>query len=147
VKKVVAIIVIVILMLITACSNKEVIKHNYTYRGENEFWLAEYKVNGTGIFTEKNDKTEYESNSEKILTVSYKKDLSELSAVRHLQIFYESSASGGETNTYFDDSPDEKTYTINSSGEGGAIENKDEIITVRISLDDNMQTIELRNIE
>ena len=146
-KKVVAIIVIVILMLITACSNKEVIKHNYTYRGENEFWLAEYKVNGTGIFTKKNDKTEYESNSEKILTVSYKKDLSELSAVRHLQIFYESSASGGEINTYFDDPPDKKSYTINSSGEGGAIEKKDEIITVRISLDDNMQIIELKNIE
>lgn len=137
----------IILLIITGCSNKQVIKHNYTYKGENELWTAEYKVNGTGTFTEKNGKTEYESNSNKTLIVNYRKDLSELSSVKHLEISYESSAGGGESNLDFDNPPNEKTYMLKSGGRGGAIENKDEIIKVNIAIDGKARTIELKNIQ
>jgi len=128
------------------CSDKEVIKHNYTYIGESELWTAEYKVNGTGTFAEKNGKTEHKSNSDSTLTVIYKKDLSELSSVQNLEVSYESSAGGGKLSIDFNGSPpDKKTYTLNSSSTGGAIENKDEIIEVNINIDGKIQIIELKN--
>ena len=101
------------LFIIVGCSNQEVIKHNYTYKGENEFWTAEYKVNGTGAFTEKDNKTSYESKCSNAFTVTYKKDLSELSSVKNLEISYESSAGGGKiTEDYDDGSSPQETYTI-----------------------------------
>ena len=134
------------LFIIVGCSNKEVIKHNYTYKGENEFWTAEYKVNGTGAFTEKDNKTSYESKCSDVFTVTYKKDLSELSSVKNLEISYESSAGGGEiTKDYDDGSSPQETYTMNSGSTNGAIENKDEVIKVIINLDGKIQTIDLKN--
>ena len=137
-----------VILIITGCSNKEVIKHNYTYKGENEFWTAEYKVNGTGTFTEKDNKISYESKCSKVLTVIYKKDLTELSSVKHLEISYKSSAGGGKiTEDYDDGPPDQKTYTIKIGGTGGAIENKDEVIEVTINLDGKIQTLELKDVQ
>lgn len=134
------------LFIIVGCSNREIIKHNYTYKGENEFWTAEYRVNGTDTFTEKDNKTSHQSKCNKVLTVIYKKDLSELSSVKHIEISYRSSAGGGKiTADYDDDSSPEKTYTMNSGSTNGAIENKDEVIKVIINLDGNIQRIDLKN--
>ena len=149
-RKSISILIIIVILIITGCSNKEVIKHNYTYKGENEFWTAEYKVNGAGTFTEKDNKTSYESKCSKEFIVTYKKDLSELSSVKHLEISYKSSVGGGKTTQDFDDSPpNEKTYILKKGGTatGGAIENKDEVIEVTINLDGKIQTLELRNVQ
>jgi hypothetical protein len=137
------------LLIVTGCSNKEVIKHNYTYKGENELWTAEYKVNGIGKFTKKDGITDYKSNSDEVLTITYKKELSEIASVKHLEISYESSAGGGTlTNNYDKNNPlSQKTYTLKSSCVGGAIETKDEIIKVNINLDGKTQTIELKNVK
>ncbi|MDF2536781.1 MAG: hypothetical protein K0R18_2943 [Bacillales bacterium] len=148
VRKTANILIVIILMIITGCSNKEVIKHNYTYKGENDLWSAEYKVNGTGTFTEKANTTEYESNSISTLTVNFKKKMSELSSVKHLEISYESSAGGGKSSFDFNDNPpNQKTYKLELGSSGGAIENKDEVIKVNISIDGKAQTIDLKNIQ
>ncbi|WP_315066551.1 hypothetical protein [uncultured Clostridium sp.] len=145
-RKIAVILIISMLCIITGCTNKKVINNDCIYRGENEFWIAEYKVNGTGTFTEKNNKTNYESKCSEILIVTYKKDLSELSSVKHLEISYKSSAGEGEMTENFDDGPpSEKTYTIKSGSTNGAIENKDEIIQVNIDVDGKTQIIELKN--
>lgn len=136
------------LLIITGCSNKQVINHNYIYRGENEFWTAEYRVDAVGIFKEDNGKTNYKSESNTTLTVTYKKNLSELLSVKHLEISYESSAGGGKLTNNFDSThPIEKTYTLKSSGSGIAIEHKDETIKVNINIDGKIQTIELKNVQ
>ena len=79
------ILIVLVMFIVAGCSNKEVIKHNYTFKGENELWTAEYKVNGTGTFSKKDGKTHYQSNSNSTLTVSYKKDITELSSVKHIE--------------------------------------------------------------
>lgn len=136
------------LLITSGCSKKDIIYHNYTYKGENELWTAEYKVKGKGTFTEVKGKTEYESEAENVLTVIFKKDIAELASVKHLNISYKSSASGGEINHYFnEDSPVEKVYSTKHSSEGSAIESKDEIIKVSIQMDDEIQTLELMNLE
>lgn len=145
-RKGISIFIIMILLIITGCSNKEVIKHNYCYKGENEFWTAEYKVNGTGTFTENNDKTEYDSSCEKVFTITYNKDISQLASVKHLEISYKSRTANGKiTEDYSNGLKPEKTYTLKSNSSGVAIENKDEVIDVTINIDGEIQTIELKN--
>lgn len=146
-RKTISVLVVIILFILTGCSNKEVVKHNYTYKGENEFWAAEYKVNYTGTFTEKNNKTEYKPYSNNILTVTYKKNLSDLSSVKHLEISYETNSGGGKLTEDFDSNNplNQKTYKFRSGGE--VIENKNEVIKININLDGKIQTIELKYIQ
>ncbi|AFS77112.1 hypothetical protein Curi_c00300 [Gottschalkia acidurici 9a] len=141
-------LIIVMILILTGCSNREVIKHNYTYRGESEYWVAEYNVDGEGIFIDKNGSMSYESHKKNILTVTYKNDLSELSSIRNLKVSYKSSVSGGSIAHSFDNGnpPMEKTYEIKSSGSGVAIESKDETIKVSIDIDGNIETIELNSV-
>lgn len=146
-RKTVSILIVIVLLILTGCSNRKVINYNYTYKGENEFWTAEYKVTGTGIFTEQSSKTEYESNSNQTLTVNYRKNLSDLSSVKYLEISYKSDSGGGKLTEYFDENQplNQKTFTFKTFTGGGAIEKKNEIIKVNINLDGNVQTIELKN--
>lgn len=150
-RKLVGILIVIMiftLFTITGCSNKDVIKHNYTYKGENELWTAEYKVNDTGAFTKKDGTLHYEGNSNNILTVTYKKEITQLSSIKHLEISYKSSVGGGKLAEDFDNGcPKKKTYTLKSNSTGGAIENKDEVIKVNVSIDGNTQTIELKNVQ
>jgi len=141
-KMVVILSTAMLLLIIIGCSNKKVIKYDYIYRGENESWTAEYKINGTATFTEKDNKTSYEDDGGKVLTVTYKGDISELSSVKHFEISYK-----GEGLVYDigdDDSLNQKTFTLESEGLG-AVEDKDEIIKVNINMDGQTQTIELKN--
>jgi hypothetical protein len=140
-RKIIVILITIILFLFGGCSNQKVIRYDYTYKGENEFWTAEYKVNGTSIFIEKDNKTSYEESGSRILTVTYKKDISDLSSVKHLEI-----ACKGRKEVYDLDDNDQlnqKTFILKSSGPG-AIEDKDEIINVNINVNGEAQTIELR---
>ena len=134
------------ILMIVGCSNKEVINHNYVYKGENEFWNAELKLNGIGVFTEKKNITSYESNCDKILTVTYKKELSELPSIKRLEISYKSSVGAGKLTEDYDDWHvlEDKTYTLKSSSKNGAIENKNEVIEVVINIDGNIETIQLK---
>lgn len=144
-RRTVVFLVLIMMVCLSGCA-KKVVLHNYTFIGENDYWKADYRVNGSGTFTEKNGRTEYNSNSEKQLTVTYKKDLSDLSSLKQLQISFQSSASGGTLTRSFDDGPtSQKTFTLKSSSMGGAIESKDEIIKVNIDQDGEIQTIELKN--
>lgn len=141
-RKIVVILVTIMLFTIVGCSNRKIIRYDYTYRGENEFWSAEYKINGTSTFTEKDNKTSYEENGSRILTVTYKGDISELSSVKHLEISYKNRRLGYD----FDDneSLNQKTFTLKSNYLG-TVEGKDEILKVYINLDGKTQTIELKN--
>lgn len=147
-KKISCIVIALLILIISGCTNKEIIRHDYVYKGENESWSAELKVNGTGVFTEKDGRTKYDSSDERVFTVTYKKDLSHLSSVKHLEISYGSSAGAGKLGEDFKDGPpNEKTYVLKSGSKGGAIENKDEVIKVTVNLDGKIEKIELRNVE
>lgn len=141
-------IFLVAIMIFTAAIyfNMRVTRINYKFKGENESWRAEYRVNGTITFSDKNKKISYDCRSDSTLTVTYKKALSGLSSVKHLEISYEHSAGRGRLTGDFDGNhPVKGTYTLISSNVGGAMVNKDETIKVNINLDGKTQTIELVN--
>ena len=130
----------------TSCSPKDIVKHNYTFKGENESWTAEYNINGTQTFIEKDDITDFESECKKEFSITYKNDISELSSIKNIIISYKSSLSKGEIiEDYNDGTQPEKTYKIQSSSTGGTIENKDDIIEVTVNLDGNIDVFELKN--
>ena len=67
--------------------------------------------------------------------------------MKHLEISYKTSAGGGKL-TLDSDSGEpimQKTFALSSGSSGGAIENRDEIIKVTISLDGKIENIELTN--
>lgn len=148
-RKVISFYIILILLFAIGCSNNDGMKHNYTYKGENNFWTAEYKVDATDAFHKKGSKDSSESRSNTTFTITYKKNLSELSSIKHMEISYESSVNSQKITNNFDKNNklNKKTYILKSDSKGTDIEGKDETIKALINLDGKIQTIELKSIK
>ncbi|MDF2511139.1 MAG: hypothetical protein K0S04_1005 [Herbinix sp.] len=145
-KKMMCIIFFIMLTLLTACAEKDVIDHNYTFEGENEEWSANFKVTGKTIFTRTDGILASKTESNEVLTVTYRGELSDLSTIKHLEISYKTSAGGGSiSNNYNEDEIiTNKTFTLKSGGKNGAIINEDEVIEVTVDIDGNKQIVELQ---
>ncbi len=125
----------------------QIIKHNYVYQGDNEFWSAEYWVNGEGKFTKANGHFKYESWYDNKLTVVYKKNLSDLSKIRNFEIEMKTSTgTGSRQMQYTEDGLRNKVFTLHSRG-SGCIESKDEVIKVTVTINGQSQSLDLKNIE
>lgn len=145
-KKILSILIVVMSLLISGCSNREVNEYHYTYRGENDLWSAECKVDATVEFFKVDNVLNAKSYKEHILTVTYKNDVSDLSKVKKMIISYNTSTGGSSLTQEFDDKPPTKnTYTLKSRSTTTSIENKGEIIKVDINIDGQIQTLELTN--
>ncbi|KMT21800.1 hypothetical protein CLCY_3c00670 [Clostridium cylindrosporum DSM 605] len=148
-RKLITVLIMTVLFILAGCSNEEVIQESLIYKGENESWRAEYKVDSKITTTTKdNIINKYEGKKSDLLTVTYKKDLSQLASVKHLKITYNSSCSGGSLEDEFDkNNPiDKKTFKIQGVSGGVEVEKKDEIVKVNINVDGKIQTIELKSI-
>lgn len=141
-KKVKIIFITLILLTITGCSDKDVIKHHYVFKGENDDWSVIYEVTAKETFTTIDGALHYDCKSKKIYTATYKKDSSKLAANKHIEISYKSSTGERGLAQDIDQVNPQKNYYMNSSN--GSFENADEVIDVKINLDGNVQTIELK---
>lgn len=146
-KRIVSILMLVVILVIPGCSNREIIEHHYTYFGENDLWRAVYKVDATVTFFKVDGVLNVDTYKECILTVTYKKDISDLSKVKNLIISYDTSTGNGSLSQEFDEPPTENIYTLKSRSTGSAITNADESIPVTINIDGEIQIIELTNIK
>lgn len=144
-KKVMIIFIILILLTVTGCSNKDVKKHHYVFKGENDYWTIVYEVNANETFFKKDGKLHYDSKSNETFTATYKKDLSDLASNENIEISYKSSVGGGKLTEEIDKVNPKKIFSMKSGSTGGALENEDEVIEVNINIDGNIQTIELKN--
>lgn len=146
-QKKVMLLIILLLLFITGCANKQVLFHNYTFSGENNLWSAVYKVNGSETFIEKDKVTDYSNMSKKIFTLKYKGKLEDLSSVKKLEFAYKTSARGETSTLEFDDNNplNKVTFVLKSTSENSVIEKKDETIIVTVTVDGNTQTLELKN--
>ncbi|MDF2485258.1 MAG: hypothetical protein K0R46_1426 [Herbinix sp.] len=136
-----------ILLLLTGCSNKDVVRHYYNYQGENESWKAEYIVNAKVTFTENKGVLSVDSESEEIFILTYQGELSDLSSVRLFEFGYESPVeAGNRSEEYTTEHPiDTKIFKIRSGGKGGALPNEDTVYTVTVNMDGVKQSFELQS--
>lgn len=143
-KKIKLIILLIIILSITSCSNKDVIKHKYYFKGESELWNVYYQEKSVETFTKKNGKLNYDCETEAKFTAVYKNELSDLAEVKKIEIGYEAgsykSTLGAE---YSGEGPYSRAFVIHSSG--GLVANEDGVI--KVSIDDDTETFELKNIK
>lgn len=145
-KKIIYSLLTILVIIISGCSNQKTTEYHYTYKGENELWSVEYKVDGSTILTTKKEGTlSVTTNKDTVLTATYKNDISELQGVKNITISYDWTYGGGSLIHEYDDTPPTQTvFTIKSSSTNGPIERKDEIIYVTISINGEEQIIELK---
>ncbi|MEF9952257.1 MAG: hypothetical protein RR840_04590 [Clostridium sp.] len=147
-KKLIAMLIMTVLFILIGCSNKEVTEESRTFKGENESWSGEYKVNlqlNTGV--NENTINIYEGEKTNVLILTYKKDVSNLSSIKRFKISYESSLTGGSREgDYTKDNPlNEKVFILQCETNGIEIEKKDEIVKLTIASDGKVETIDLKN--
>ena len=148
-KKIVSILIFIALCVLTSCSQKEVVEQNYIYKGENDSWSAEYKVDSRYEIIDNKRKNSYEGKSDNMLKVTYKKDLSNLSLVKEFEITYETSRGGGTHKEEFSEANPikQKTFIHQSSSSGVKVEGKNEIIKVIIKTDEKTEEINLKSVK
>lgn len=144
-KKITVIMIALLMLIVTGCSKKEVIKHNYTYKGENEYWEATFTTNGTETFEQTDSKLDIDTESKYKLTVTYKNDLSDLASVKKFGISFETLSLGGSLTEEFNENESIKSKTFILSGGGSSIPIENDIIKVTINIDGDVQTLELKN--
>ncbi len=140
--------ILLISIILSGCKTKDNDETtiNYTFKGENEFWDAEYIINGIEKFEKKNGILSYHNNTSNLLTVEYRGDLSDLNLVKEVDISYETSTNSGRSvDTYNNKQPiTSKEFKLKSEGENTALPDENEIVTVEIKVDGVSQTLELK---
>ena len=122
--------------------------YSYSYAGENDDWTAEYAVAGVGEWTDMDDTLGYDGSYNTLLTISFKKDPSELPSTRHLIFSYKLNNSGGTLDeTYDEDRTVRSSYSFTSDINGMFIYSEGDVFTVTFSLDGVEQTIEMNEVK
>ncbi|MFD1040534.1 hypothetical protein ACFQ3N_19335 [Virgibacillus byunsanensis] len=123
--------------------DKDVTEHNYTYVGESENWTAEFEFEGKETFYEEDGTNKYNAEHNSRFVLTYKGDLSELSALEKIRYGYETPSNATEIGTTFDEPPSEKIFTINDSG--SSIVYEDSVIEATVEWGGEKETFELKN--
>lgn len=120
------------------------IRHHYVFTGAGSFWSATYEVSATETFFERNKRTEYEQNNDKEFTLTYNRDISDLTELKELKYSYAGYAAGGSETVTFPSPPQTKVLARNSTtNRGGALERKDAKIDVIIEWNGNQESFTL----
>ncbi|ADC52195.1 hypothetical protein BpOF4_20999 (plasmid) [Alkalihalophilus pseudofirmus OF4] len=143
-KNLIFISIIVITVLLTACSNEEVVNDRYTFIGEGAYWEAEYVFESEETQKEKNGRTTYSTINSDVFTLSYKGDVEEMQTIEKIEYNYKTSAGEGSGSREFDEPPTDITLRSNSSDNGAKVY-EDEIIPVIVKWDGLEETFELLN--
>ena len=131
-KKTAVFFIIIMVLFASGCAKQSVDKISYTYQGENGVWSAEMKLNATVIWTTKDGFTDHKSTCDRVLTVTYKNDISELSSVKDFVLGYDSGISSSRQSGAFSEFPRVgNTFTFTDNGSNSAMEIKESVIVVQ----------------
>jgi hypothetical protein len=142
IKRIIVFIIIILLFTVLGASNPDIIRQNFTFFGENDSWSAVYTVNNMGWFSQTSRGLHYDTGGTNMLTITYKKDFSNLSSVKHFELKYETGSFLGSISG---DGAGLARKTFTFKNEGGSPVREDAIFSVTINLDENVQTIILKN--
>lgn len=143
-KKVRLILLLIILLILTGCSNRDVIKHTYFRKGESDLWKVYYQEKSVVTIKTIDGKLNYDSNTDATFTAVYKKRLSDLKNVKKIVIGYEAGSSGSTLTEENDgEGPSSRAFILHSSD--GLVGNEDGVVNATISIDGETETFELKN--
>lgn len=152
-KRAIVMILVLALSIVTGCTvtkEKTVVR---LYQGENDLWSAKFQQFATEKQTKDKTGTEYESETRNKLVVTYKNDISDFSYATYYEVSFDTDTFGHSNATYA--APYENPMVINSTGGGSATYNEvsytnnsrvldeESVITVTITIDDDVQTFDL----
>ena len=157
-------------ILLMGCAHDVSSERSYLLRGENEEWMVDYQITFTTTFPEENGKKYAKKSKSNLLTIAFKKDITELSDIKNLKISYKDSfGSGGFEEQNYDESLEKTVFrlgggrtsskaelvgflakpenlyqaiTIYGSPAGDGVDNA--YATVTVEADDRMQQIQLK---
>ena len=142
-------LVLFVIITFSGCGSKkdkDIIKHSYIYKGENENWTGTYTLDATEVFETIDGVLTYDNQSNSSVLVTYKGELSKLSKARKVEITYNSSKNSGKiVNNYDLNQPIfSKEFKMLSGGRGAALLKEDDIINIEINIDGTIDTFELK---
>lgn len=130
---VVSLLVLIAAVIYVVQRGKETTNHHYVFEGSGKYWSAEYEVKATEAFTEKQNKTDYHSDSSAHFKLFYKNELSEISGLDTIAYSYKGTSSGGSGTEEFNQPPKSKEIISRPAGGGnGAFERRDSRIEVTV---------------
>jgi hypothetical protein len=116
-----SILILLLAIVMTGCSYEVSARNSQKLQGESENWKAEYQADFTTDYHQNDGKLLPEQKHRNRILVTYKKDLSSLSGVKHMEISYQDSfGSCGKLTEDFDSSPKAKQYRLS----GGSADNE-----------------------
>lgn len=125
-------------------------KNELQFYGENEKWRVELKINIKIIYSEQSMgqyiTADYQTDSDYIFDIYYKGDMNDINSANKMVFEYKSIVSEEQyTTKHFKFENNHLQYKIDAGS--SAIESKDDIIYVTITLDTIASKIELKCIE
>jgi len=125
----------------------EIESYSYTYEGQNDEWTARYQIDGSGGWTKTDDTLGYDGAYEGVMTLSYRKDLSDLASVHHAVIIYELYQGFGKLDQTYIGTDIRGILTLaDGSHEGSFIYIKGDTYSVTLNLDGQEQTLTLAEV-
>lgn len=143
-KKILSVLLLVIILSLTGCIEKNGTINHYIFRGENENWTAEYRVDAVESFCKKDGTLKYSNKEVYRFQITYKNDISELASLKKLTYSYDTGVSKGESSYIIGYPPKNKIFST-GGGSNGSMIDKDAIIQVCIGLDGKTQKFELKS--
>lgn len=137
---------VLIILVLAGCSKKDVVKHHYTFQGENKSWKATYVEEGEAVFTEHKGTLDADSWSNYNLEMEYRGQLSDLENVKHIEISYTTGLSSGNMVADYDkgECPKSKTFSLKGGSNSCRSYDKDDVIQAEVNLDGKTESFELK---
>lgn len=135
--------VLIISMLLTACS--EITRYAYNFTGESEHWEAEYAYEGKEKWGEKDGQRTYSNEASHKFILKYKGPIEELASLQRINYSYETNSRSESITKEFTEPPTTGIFTLLGGSGSGAKVREDEVITVNVKWDDFEESFELVN--
>ncbi|WHY21520.1 hypothetical protein QNH28_11275 [Paenibacillus sp. G2S3] len=144
IKKLSALILSGMMIVLLAACNTTTYKHNYTFSGEGDVWSAEYVQKATEKFIDKKGvRSDYETWFDSTIELKYKGELTDLDKISSFKYSFKGT-SGGGSKTLEDVKGVRKSELKSERAGSGAFEHEDSIIKVVVEWDGQKDEFELK---
>jgi hypothetical protein len=136
----IGLVMILVLAGVSFFMTHDLMLHNMVFRGQSDSWKGEYRIHGWWLFSETNDRTEFDSRVDGTLTLTYTEEVEAQPKLDHFEIHYDLGPCGGGYRIE-DDTVMDQIYRIERRGTG--VPNKDTVMTVTLVMNDKRESFEL----